>query len=80
MARALLGAKLIVLLQQINLIWLKRSTGNAFVYPLILGTSVGRIGCFLTRLSVKPTELLAPYLETWILVIEFIGILLKFMR
>ncbi|HLO52370.1 MAG TPA: prolipoprotein diacylglyceryl transferase family protein [Kamptonema sp.] len=28
-----------------------RSTGDAFVYPLIVGTAIGRIGCFLTGLS-----------------------------
>lgn len=32
-------------------IGVSRSTGDAFVYPLIVGTSVGRIGCFLTGLS-----------------------------
>jgi phosphatidylglycerol---prolipoprotein diacylglyceryl transferase len=83
---ALLGAKVLVLLQHIDLIsenfqqWLllilqgktvvgallggllgveltklriglKQSTGDAFVYPLIFGTAIGRIGCFLTGLS-----------------------------
>jgi prolipoprotein diacylglyceryltransferase len=33
------------------MIGVKRSTGDAFVYPLIVGTAVGRIGCFLTGLS-----------------------------
>ncbi len=28
-----------------------RSTGDAFVWPLALGTAIGRIGCFLTGLS-----------------------------
>ena len=86
MIGALLGAKLLVLLQHIYLIWeskenflflllqgktvvgallggligveltkkligVKESTGDAFVYPLIVGTAVGRIGCFLTGLS-----------------------------
>lgn len=86
MIGALVGAKLLVLLQHIYLIWenkelflflllqgktvvgallggligveltkkligVKESTGDAFVYPLILGTAVGRIGCFLTGLS-----------------------------
>lgn len=32
-------------------IGVRRSTGDAFVYPLIAGTAVGRIGCFLTGLS-----------------------------
>jgi phosphatidylglycerol---prolipoprotein diacylglyceryl transferase len=27
------------------------STGDAFAYPLIVGTAIGRIGCFLTGLS-----------------------------
>jgi phosphatidylglycerol:prolipoprotein diacylglycerol transferase len=30
-----------------------RSTGDLFVYPLALGTAVGRIGCFLTGLPDK---------------------------
>ncbi|AFZ15307.1 Prolipoprotein diacylglyceryl transferase [Crinalium epipsammum PCC 9333] len=36
-----------------KLIGVHRSTGDAFVYPLIVGTAVGRIGCFLTGLSDK---------------------------
>lgn len=28
-----------------------RSTGDLFVYPLAIGTAIGRIGCFLTGLS-----------------------------
>jgi phosphatidylglycerol---prolipoprotein diacylglyceryl transferase len=28
-----------------------QSTGDAFVYPLLVGTAIGRIGCFLTGLS-----------------------------
>lgn len=83
---ALLGAKVLVLLQHIDFIWhhrdqvwllllqgktvvgallgaligveltkkmigIKASTGDAFVYPLILGTAIGRVGCFLTGLS-----------------------------
>lgn len=28
-----------------------RSTGDAFVWPLALGTAIGRVGCFLTGLS-----------------------------
>ncbi|MDJ0704377.1 MAG: prolipoprotein diacylglyceryl transferase [Leptolyngbyaceae cyanobacterium MO_188.B28] len=28
-----------------------QSTGDAFVYPLLAGTAIGRIGCFLTGLS-----------------------------
>ncbi|BAZ67246.1 MAG: prolipoprotein diacylglyceryl transferase [Pelatocladus maniniholoensis HA4357-MV3] len=86
MLGALVGAKALVLLQHIDLLWqnsqlflllllqgktvvgallgavigveitkkiigVKRSTGDVFVYPLILGTAIGRIGCFLTGLS-----------------------------
>ncbi len=86
MVGALIGAKLLVLLQHIDLFWknwqyllllliqgktvvgallggligveltkkligVQRSTGDVFVYPLIIGTAVGRIGCFLTGLS-----------------------------
>lgn len=86
MVGALIGAKVLVLLQHIYLIWqnwqqllwlliqgktvvgamlggligveltkkmigVTRSTGDAFVYPLIVGTAIGRIGCFLTGLS-----------------------------
>ena len=29
----------------------KRSTGDVYVYPLILGIVIGRIGCFLTGVS-----------------------------
>ncbi|HEY9613096.1 prolipoprotein diacylglyceryl transferase [Allocoleopsis sp.] len=83
---ALVGAKLLVLLQHIDLLWqnwqqflllflqgktvvgallggligveltkkmigVTRSTGDVFVYPLIVGTAIGRVGCFLTGLS-----------------------------
>jgi phosphatidylglycerol---prolipoprotein diacylglyceryl transferase len=34
-----------------KMIGVTRSTGDAFVYPLIVGTAIGRIGCFLTGLS-----------------------------
>lgn len=86
MVGALIGAKVLVLLQHIYLVWqnwqqfillliqgktvvgamlggligveltkkmigVHRSTGDAFVYPLIVGTAVGRVGCFLTGLS-----------------------------
>jgi prolipoprotein diacylglyceryltransferase len=86
MVGALLGAKVLVLLQHIDLLWqnwqqflllliqgktvvgamlggligveltkkmigVNRSTGDAFVYPLIVGTAIGRVGCFLTGLS-----------------------------
>jgi len=34
-----------------KLIGVTRSTGDNFVYPLIVGTAVGRVGCFLTGLS-----------------------------
>jgi phosphatidylglycerol---prolipoprotein diacylglyceryl transferase len=32
-------------------IGLTQSTGDVFVYPLIVGTAIGRMGCFLTGLS-----------------------------
>jgi phosphatidylglycerol---prolipoprotein diacylglyceryl transferase len=32
-------------------IGLKQSTGDVFVYPLMVGTAIGRMGCFLTGLS-----------------------------
>lgn len=32
-------------------IGLKQSTGDAFVDPLMVGTAIGRVGCFLTGLS-----------------------------
>ncbi len=86
MIGAFLGAKGLVLLQHIDLLWLDwrqwlllipqgktvvgallgglvgveltkswigltESTGDAFVYPLLVGTAFGRIGCFLTGLS-----------------------------
>ncbi len=47
---ALLGGLIGVELTK-KLIGVKRSTGDVFVYPLIVGTAVGRIGCFLTGLS-----------------------------
>lgn len=34
-----------------KIIGVNRATGDVFVYPLIMGTAVGRIGCFLTGLS-----------------------------
>lgn len=86
MVGALIGAKVLVMLQHIDLWWqqrelfwlmllqgktivgallgaligvevikkiigVKQSTGDAFVYPLMLGMAIGRIGCFLTGLS-----------------------------
>lgn len=86
MVGALLGAKILVLLQHFDLLWqdssaflllalqgktvvgallggligveltkrwigVKESTGDVFVYPLILGMAIGRVGCFLTGLS-----------------------------
>ena len=83
---ALVGAKGLVLLQHLDLLWahwqqwlllllqgktvvgallggllgvevtkrwlgLTQSTGDVFVYPLLIGTAIGRIGCFLTGLS-----------------------------
>ena len=47
---ALLGGLIGVELTK-KLLGIKRSTGDVFVYPLIVGTAVGRIGCFLTGLS-----------------------------
>jgi phosphatidylglycerol---prolipoprotein diacylglyceryl transferase len=47
---ALLGGLIGVELTK-KLISVKKSTGDAFVYPLIVGTAIGRIGCFLTGLS-----------------------------
>jgi prolipoprotein diacylglyceryltransferase len=46
---ALLGGLIGVELTK-KMIGVKQSTGDAFVYPLIVGTAVGRIGCFLTGL------------------------------
>jgi phosphatidylglycerol---prolipoprotein diacylglyceryl transferase len=86
MVGAIVGAKLLVLLQHIDLLgqnstafWLlalqgktivgallgglmgveltkrrigvKQSTGDVFVYPLMAGIAIGRVGCFLTGLS-----------------------------
>ncbi|MEA5552917.1 prolipoprotein diacylglyceryl transferase family protein [Anabaena cylindrica UHCC 0172] len=88
MVGALLGAKLLVGIQHIDLLWeypkqflllllqgktvvgallggligveitkkmigVTKSTGDVFVYPLIVGTAIGRIGCFLAGLSDK---------------------------
>jgi phosphatidylglycerol---prolipoprotein diacylglyceryl transferase len=47
---ALLGAVISVEITQ-KIIGINRSTGDVFVYPLIVGTAIGRIGCFLTGLS-----------------------------
>lgn len=47
---ALLGGLIGVELMK-KLLGMKRSTGDVFVYPLILGTAIGRIGCFFTGLS-----------------------------
>ncbi len=47
---ALLGAVLGVELTK-SRIGLTQSTGDAFVFPLIAGTAIGRMGCFLTGLS-----------------------------
>jgi phosphatidylglycerol---prolipoprotein diacylglyceryl transferase len=86
LAGGLIGAKGLVLLQHLDLIWgnpqefgmlvlqgktvvggllgaiigveitkywigVKQSTGDAFVWPLIFGMMIGRVGCFLTGLS-----------------------------
>jgi prolipoprotein diacylglyceryltransferase len=83
---ALLGAKLLVLVQHLDLLWqdwrlfallalqgktivgallgglvgveltkkligVRRSTGDRFVYSVLWGTAIGRVGCFLTGLS-----------------------------
>jgi phosphatidylglycerol---prolipoprotein diacylglyceryl transferase len=47
---ALLGAVFGVEVTK-KIIKVSTSTGDAFAYPLILGTAIGRIGCFLTGLS-----------------------------
>ncbi|MGF1601626.1 MAG: prolipoprotein diacylglyceryl transferase [Thermosynechococcaceae cyanobacterium] len=47
---ALLGAVVGVELIK-SRIGLTKSTGDTFVYPLIAGTAIGRVGCFLTGLS-----------------------------
>lgn len=47
---ALLGGLIGVELTK-KAIGVKRSTGDAFVYPLIVGMAIGRVGCFLTGLS-----------------------------
>jgi prolipoprotein diacylglyceryltransferase len=49
---ALLGGLIGVELTK-KIIGVTRSTGDVFVYPLILGTAIGRIGCLLTGLSDK---------------------------
>lgn len=49
---ALLGGLIGVELTK-KIIGVNRSTGDVFVYPLIVGTAIGRIGCFLTGLSDK---------------------------
>ncbi|MDF0552446.1 prolipoprotein diacylglyceryl transferase family protein [Kamptonema sp. UHCC 0994] len=47
---AILGGLIVVELTK-KIIGVTRSTGDVFVYPLIVGTAIGRIGCFLTGLS-----------------------------
>ena len=47
---ALLGATFGVEVTK-KIIKVPTSTGDAFAYPLIVGTAIGRIGCFLTGLS-----------------------------
>jgi prolipoprotein diacylglyceryltransferase len=47
---ALLGGLIGVELTK-KLIGLTRSTGDAFVFPLLVGTAIGRVGCFLSGLS-----------------------------
>jgi prolipoprotein diacylglyceryltransferase len=115
MVSALIGAKVLVLLQHLDLIWqhweqfplllvqgktivgallggligveltknaigVKRSTGAAFVYPLIVGTVVGRIGCFLTGLSDRTYEIATTLPWVLISVMGFPGIRLRFMK
>jgi phosphatidylglycerol---prolipoprotein diacylglyceryl transferase len=47
---ALLGATFGVEVTK-KLLKIKTATGDVFAYPLIIGTAIGRIGCFLTGLS-----------------------------
>lgn len=47
---AILGATVGVELTK-KMVGVTSSTGDAFAYPLIVGTAIGRIGCFLTGLS-----------------------------
>jgi phosphatidylglycerol---prolipoprotein diacylglyceryl transferase len=47
---ALLGAVFGVEVTK-KLLKIETATGDAFAYPLIIGTAIGRIGCFLTGLS-----------------------------
>jgi phosphatidylglycerol---prolipoprotein diacylglyceryl transferase len=47
---ALLGAVFGVEVTK-KLLKIETATGDAFAYPLIVGTAIGRIGCFLTGLS-----------------------------
>jgi prolipoprotein diacylglyceryltransferase len=46
----LLGATFGVELAK-KVVEVKTSTGDAFAYPLIVGTAIGRVGCFLTGLD-----------------------------
>ena len=47
---ALLGAVFGVEVTK-KILKIETATGDAFAYPLIVGTAIGRIGCFLTGLS-----------------------------
>jgi phosphatidylglycerol---prolipoprotein diacylglyceryl transferase len=47
---ALLGAVFGVEVTK-KILKIETATGDAFAYPLIIGTAIGRIGCFLTGLS-----------------------------
>jgi phosphatidylglycerol---prolipoprotein diacylglyceryl transferase len=47
---ALLGATWGVEITK-KIIGVTRSTGDAFAYPLLIGTAIGRVGCFLTGLE-----------------------------
>jgi phosphatidylglycerol---prolipoprotein diacylglyceryl transferase len=47
---ALLGAVVGVEVTK-KILKIETATGDAFAYPLIVGTAIGRIGCFLTGLS-----------------------------
>ena len=49
---AMLGGWLMVELTK-KLVGIKVSTGDRFIFPLLVGTAIGRLGCFLTGLEDK---------------------------
>lgn len=49
---AMLGGWLMVELTK-TLVGIKVSTGDRFIFPLLVGTAIGRLGCFLTGLEDK---------------------------